>query len=734
MTWNDLRRTTLGRVGGPLALAALAAACGGGEPGEPRRVPDGTPIVVVSVDTLRSDRLPMYGYDAVEAPALDALRQDSILFEHAYAHVPLTLPSHVSLLSGLLPPEHGVRDNLGYQAEPEGHAWLPRILGEAGYRTGAAVSAFVLRSSTGMGSGFELYEDDILQRSWQIGESQRTGDRTLEASREWLRSVHRESFFFLFHIYEPHQPLTPPEPFASRYDSAYDGEVASADAIVGDLLAFLRELGVYDRALILFLSDHGEGLGDHGLTEHGPLLYREQIQVPLTVKLPGSELGGTTVSAPAQLVDVVPTVLGLLGLEAPEPLPGASLVALATADSQPGTDPRTIFSETLYPRVQFGWSELSSAIQYPYHLIQGPDPELYDLEEDPGETENVLRRERRHYASLRDALEGYDGSYRPPTRLEDPEVRARLAALGYLGGGAGGSESLADPKAKMGVLEDLGEAVRYGQSGRPERAVELYRRILEEEPQMTTVWEYLGNNLLRLGRNREALEAYEKQMELSQGSSLAALNVAGALLRLGRLEDAEEHALLAADQYPQAYDVLAQIALRQEDLDEAERYLEKNLAAAGDQPGPRITRAEILVKRGEHEVALGILARVEDAIRDEGLDPQLARGLYVIRGEALASLGRAEEAAASFRREIELFPHELTPYTRLAVLHALVGDGEGSARVLRRMVETNPKPAAYVEAARTMRVLGDPAAAERLLGAARRRWPDSPVLRQGAAG
>lgn len=712
------------------ALLALAAACGGGPEGESPRVPEGTPVVIVSVDTLRSDRLPMYGYDAVETPALDAFRDDAILFEHAYAHVPLTLPSHVSLLSGLLPPEHGVRDNLGYGARPESHAWLPRTLRENGYETGAAVSAFVLRASTGFGADFDFYEDDILQRSWQMGESQRTGDKTLAASRAWLRSVHREPFFFLFHIYEPHQPLAPPEPFASRYRSPYDGEVASADAIVGELFAELRELGVYDRALIVFLSDHGEGLGDHGLTEHGPLLYREQIQVPLVVKLPGGELAGTSVAAPAQLVDVAPTVLGLLGLEPPAPLPGTSLVALATA-AEPA--PRTIFGETLYPRVQFGWSELASAIQYPYHLIQGPDPELYDLAADPGETRNVLRDERRSYASLRDALEGYDGEYRPPSRVEDPEVRARLAALGYLGGGGAGPETLADPKSKLGVLEALGEAVRHGQTGRPERAVELYRRILAEEPRMTTVWEYLGNNLLRLGRNEEALAAYQEQMELSQGSSVAALNVAGALLRLGRLEEAEEHALLAAEEYPQAYDVLAQVALRQDDLAKAERYVEAGPNDRG-QPGMRVTRAEILVKQGRLEEAMEVTAEVEETIRREGLDPELARGLYVVRGEALASLGRGEEAAAAFRREIELFPHELSAYSRLAVLYALVGQGQASAQVLRRMVEANPRPASYVEAARTMRVLGDAAAAERLLASARQRWPDSPVLRSAEAG
>lgn len=707
-------------------LVASLVACGGPDHGGPRvRVPDGTPLVVISVDTLRSDRLPMYGYDRVDTPALDTLREEGILFEHAYSPVPMTLPAHTSLLSGLLPADHGVRDNIGYSARPEDHPWLPRTLAEQGYRTGAAVSTFVLRSTTGLGSDFDLYEDRILQRSWEIGDAQRTGDRTLEASRDWLRSVEDEPFFFLFHLYEPHQPLTPPEPFASRYRSAYDGEVASADAIVGDFLDELRTLGIYDRAVIVFLSDHGEGLGDHGIVEHGPLLYREQIQVPLVLKLPGGELGGTSASAPAQLVDVMPTFLELLGLERPETLRGSSLLALLADD--PPT--RSVFGETHFPRVQFGWSELSSVIQYPYHLIQGPDPELYDLEADPEEQNNILREERRAYASLRDALETYDGSYQPPTENESPEVRAQLASLGYLGGGAAETDGpLADPKSKLHVLNDLGRARQAAKKRNFAEAARIYRSIVEEEPEVLLAWEYLGNALLRQGRIREALEAYREHMRLSGGSPLAAMNVAGVLLRMGRLEEAEEHALIAAEAQHRAYDLLAQIALRRGDLDEAERYVEKALSQDNGQPGPQITKANLLLRRGGFDEALELTREVEERVAGQEIDEGFLRGLYLVRGEALAQKGEARPAAEAFLREIEISPHHLAPYTRLALLYALSGQGASAGRALQQMVQANPTPAAYAEAARTMRVLGDSRSASRLLEQARQRWPDAPEL------
>ncbi|MGH9381264.1 MAG: sulfatase [Thermoanaerobaculia bacterium] len=375
------------------------------------RLPAGTPIVLVSIDTLRSDRLPAYGYGGVETPAIDRLREDSILFEHAYCPAPLTLPSYVSLLTGLLPPEHGVRSNMGYRLHADEVPYLPRALKQLGYHTGAAVSSFVLRGASGLASDFDFYEDRIAFSEWaHLGDSQRPGSATLRATVDWLRQVQREPFFLFFHLYEPHAPYEPPEPFASRYASPYDGEVAAADAVVGELLDELERLALYDRSLIVLLSDHGEGLRDHGDLEHGPLLYREVLQVPLLLKLPGSERGGSSVAAPAQLIDLFPTLLALLGTRPEAELSGTSLLALAD-DQAPS---RPIYSETFFPRLHFGWSELASLIEYPYHLIEGPDPELYDLERDPKEIRNLVVGQRRLYARLKQALAVHDHVFRPP--------------------------------------------------------------------------------------------------------------------------------------------------------------------------------------------------------------------------------------------------------------------------------------------------------------------------------
>ncbi|HEX6200568.1 MAG TPA: sulfatase, partial [Thermoanaerobaculia bacterium] len=298
---------------GLLTLLLSTTGCGrGGVESAPAR----RPIVLISIDTLRSDRLPAYGYDGVETPALDALREDSILFERAYAHVPLTLPSHASLLTGLLPPDHGVRDNAGYRLAKEAGTTLAERLGSSGYATGAAVSAFVMRAETGLARGFDHYDDELAAgASATIGEIQRPGGRTLDAALEWIDTLDERPFFLFFHIYEPHTPWTPPPELAARYGDTYDGDVAAADAVIGRLLAALRERDLYERSTVILLSDHGEGLGDHGEKEHGVLLYREDLQVPLLVKLPGNRRAGSSVAEPVQLVDVAPTVLELAGLE-----------------------------------------------------------------------------------------------------------------------------------------------------------------------------------------------------------------------------------------------------------------------------------------------------------------------------------------------------------------------------------------------------------------------------------
>ena len=335
------------------------------------------PVILISIDTLRADHLPIYGYRKVETPAIDALAKDGIVFESAWSHCPMTLPSHVSILTGLLPQQNGVRNNLGFDYDALTHPAVSMLLKQRGYATGAAVSAYVLRGSTGLAKAFDFYDDAVATRSnASVGELSRPGGDTVRVAEPWIAKNSSRPFFFLLHLFEPHSPYEPPEPFKSQYASAYDGEIATADSIVALFIDFLKKGGIYDRALIILLSDHGEGLGEHGEQEHGLFLYREVIHVPLLIKLPYAQHAGETVSAPVQLADIAPTILRLTGTAVPPSMKGASLLDV------PG-QPRRIYSESLFPRIHFGWSELRSLVDARHQYIEAPRPELYDILADP---------------------------------------------------------------------------------------------------------------------------------------------------------------------------------------------------------------------------------------------------------------------------------------------------------------------------------------------------------------
>lgn len=712
----------MARLRGLCLLLLVALSCGGREPAI--EVSRETPVVLISVDTLRSDRLPAYGYPGVATPAIDALRADSILFERAYSQVPLTLPSHATILTGLLPSGHQVRDNMGYRLDTELLPSLPRALKEAGYRTGAAVSAYVLRAATGIAGHFDFFEDDIEMRSnTSLGNLQRSGLETLAAAEPWLESVREQPFFFFFHIYEPHTPHRPPEPFASLYEDRYDGEVAAADAVIGRLLDELRRLGVYDQSLIIFLSDHGEGLWDHGALEHMVLLNREVIQVPLMVKLPQSARAGETVGHPAQLTDILPTVFEVVGLEIPQEVEGTSLLALHEQ-----AEPRMIFSETHYPRLHFGWSEVASLTDGRYHYIHSPEPELFDLEGDPGETRNILREQRHIYGQMKRQIETFDLEIQPPSEV-DPEAQERLAALGYLGSVGGEVDGpLPDPKSKLHVLKGLQEARRASTSGDVETAVDILGRIVNEEPLLVDAWQELARNLKELGRLEEAEKAVVEAMQLSSGSPQVAHLAAEIYRDLGRIEDAKAHAELAATANDPSWDLLAQIAIEERDFEAAEGYVHRSLENRGQRIAPLLTLAALRVAQDRLEEAIEITQQAETEFGDNP-DRQQLTGLYFTRGKAYAFLDQTDRAEEAFRTEIELSPRALGAYTHLAFLYALEGKGPQAGETLRRMVETNPTPSAHAAAVIALREMRDERSAEAVLRMALQKWPDSSQLR-----
>lgn len=663
------------------------------------------PVILISIDTLRADHLPIYGAKVVATPAIDRLAKDGIVFENAYAHVPLTFPSHVTIMTGRLPFENGVRSNIGYALDPSAHPTLPRLLKERGYATGAAVSAYVLRGDTGLKSIFDFYDDSMeVWSSATLGALQRRGDLTVRAAERWLERVQSQPFFLFLHLFEPHTPYEPIEPFKSRYVNAYDGEIATADFILGHFLDDLARRGIYDRALIILCGDHGEGLGQHGEAEHGVLLYREALHVPLVVKLPKQRRAGQRVSAPAQLVDILPTITSVVGANTPPNLPGASLLNVPPN--------RHIYSETMYPRLHLGWSQLRSITDASDHYIESPLPELYEVVNDPEETRNIRGEDRREATALANDLAKIPLNLQEQKGVSSEQIK-RLAALGYLSGAAPHATGLLpNPHDKIKVLARVQQTFALNQEGKYRESIELCRNILRDDPNLVDVYMQLAGNLRRLGRVKEALDAYRQAIKRSpQLVDSLAIEVAKIELDLGDLNAAELNAQQAMKLDPEdAHLIFAAIAERKSDFAAAEKQAR---LALGPPDLPRVPAliflARALTEQNKLDEALRVIDRAAERVQSEGAHsvPTLAS----TRGDILARMGRTAEAEAAFRLEIEQFPTTIEAYTSLALLYASQHRFGEIQPTLNAMVSASPVPATYFLAAREMNDLGNVSAA-----------------------
>ncbi len=475
---------------------------------------------------------------------------------------------------------------------------------------------------------------------------------------------------------------------------------------------------------MLLLSDHGEGLGDHGEDEHGMLLYRETLQVPMILKLPGGARAGQRVSTPAQTIDVAPTLLAAAGLPADPRLEGVALQELSAAAAVD----RPLVAESNYARLHYGWSELISVIEYPFQLIDGPDPELYDLAADPGATRNLRDTERRRFHALREIAKQNAVAPDTPT-AEDTETARRLAALGYLGGVAKTAGPPVDPKSKLELLSRFRAARAEIQNGLPQQAVPTLEQLVQAAPGMIDGWLQLGDARRLLGDLEGSLFAYKQAMTLSSGADRAALGAAGVLRDLGRLGEAQQHAELAlAGAAHAAYRVLAEIALADRDPAAAQAAAQGAIDN-GAELGGRILLARALIASKQPERALAELDRAEQRKAALGAGSNDFLGLYSARGDAMLTLGRRSEAFDAYRLEVEEFPgirarlHEPR--------HPAADRGPARGGGARARNDGRPQPRA---AQRLLRGRGDDAEARRQrAGRARTPSRTRPLSRQRQA-
>ena len=713
-----------------LILAALGtglAAVGGWRYAR-ASAPVSGPIIVISVDTLRADHLPAYGYAKVKTPAIDALAADGAVFERAYSHAPQTLPAHASILSGRLPFETGVRDNVGFTVK-DGERLLPQMLRDRGFTTGGIVSAYVLRKETGIAQGFDFFDGDMPPSSPElsIGQVQRDGGESERIAEHWLDSIGTSRAFLFLHLYEPHKPYAPPDRFAAY--APYDGEIAYTDEIVGRLVKYLKAHQLYDRSTIVLLSDHGEGLGDHGEQEHGLFVYDEAIHVPLIIKQEGNSGAGRRIADLVQHIDLVPTILDLVKAPGVGGLRGRSLKPLLEGT---GTlTPPAVYSEALYARYHFGWSELTSLTDERFRYIKAPREELYDLARDPHERTNIAAERPQPRQALRGALDrvAAGATIQAPSEVS-ADARERLQALGYVGAQTDISTSpgdvLPDPKDKREILERYRAAVDFASQRQWPQAIALLQQILGDDPEMADVWSQLALFATRVDRFDLSVDAYKHYIALKPQEPTAYIGAAAGLLKLRKLDEAREHASLAADVAAEsdrrskasAHEMLAKIALARHDTDAARE--EAGLARAADPslPLPLYIDARLLYDQGQYADALpGFLQAIAELKKSGTLQ---INELHFYAADTLARLERYPDAEKEFIEELRYFPQNIRARGGLAMLYQAGDKPEAASTVLTDMLRISPTPDSYALAAKLHTMFGNRKQADVVKAEARR--------------
>lgn len=663
----------------------------------------GQNVLFVTVDTLRADRLPAYGGSGVRTPTIDALAARGVVFERCITATPLTLPSHTTIFSGTLPLHHGVRDN-GAFTVPKELPLLPELFRSHGYATAAFVGAFVLDSRWKLNRGFDVYFDQFDTRKANlvsIGDIERPAGEVVDAALGWLETRDPKKPFFLWiHLFDPHAPYVPPPPFAEEYaDRPYLGEIAYVDSQLARVVAFLGARGLSGRTAVVLAGDHGESLGDHGEEGHGFFVYQEALHVPLLLASPGTARPARR-SEVVSLADVLPTVVELSDLPLPAGVQGRSLVPLLSGRAR--LERRPVYSETYYPRLHFGWSELSSIQDGRYKLIESPEPELYDLDADPEEKKNLASNDRERYLAMKRQLVSLsDGWAKNPLNarpaLQDPESVRKLASLGYLTGGADTApkpgEARAAPRAKLLVYNKLNEAQGLVPTD-PGKAEKMLREVLAEDPTVIDARVALANVCLKQRRNREAIPLLEESARQRPADVTLAVSLAAALLSDGRSRDAQtflESRIEGGLEDARIFFLLASIFEGHGEPAKADSWFQRGVAIDPRSAPWHSAMAEVLWKRGD----------LDGADREAALALELdarVQGAHFIRASVLERHGRDAEAFEEYGRETAVNAVDERSFRSLTALARRLGrlDAEAVflAESLRRHADA-PWPLLY---------------------------------------
>jgi arylsulfatase A-like enzyme/Flp pilus assembly protein TadD len=684
---------------GALLLAALAGCSGGGAaaPADAAGLLAGKNLVLVSIDTLRADRLGSYGAAGAGTPRLDALAREGVRFADVYAPVPLTLPSHATMFTGRYPFASGVRVN-GIHRLADDETTLAELFGRRGYATSATVSAYVVTRRFGLAQGFDAYEDSLGMDNLFRYFSEVPADETRRRFGRWLdgRSA-AKPFFAWVHFYDPHAPYQPPPPFdRSHAADLYQGEIAFVDREIGHLLDDLAARGLGDDTVVIVTSDHGEAFGEHGEEGHGLLAYDETLKVPLIVRAPGVVAGGRVVEERVSLYDLFPTVVELFALDADvSELPGRSLAA--TLAGGPAPPAGEVYFETLAGMTGKGWAPLTGVIAAggAEKLISVPQPELYDLAADPGERHNLIDERRRRFHELSARLEEMTAAAGDPAAAAERELsdedRRHLAALGYLSGPALRTDTGIDPKRGIAIEADLREARKAAEAGRPDEAARLLAALRAAHPDVDMGELYEVEHLVaRLRGDRQAARrALATGVERFPDLESLRLRYATWLWEAGDPEAAEAQATILLTLHPNepaAHSLLGLVDEGRGRTGEALAHYRDALALEPTSVPLRAKVAETLMRAGDHAGARGLY----DELLAEGALDDAPEHLYKSAMLDVA-LGRLERAESTFRQALAVEPGGVH-YLSFALVLLRQGKQAEAADYLRRSLAADRLP------------------------------------------
>jgi arylsulfatase A-like enzyme/Tfp pilus assembly protein PilF len=671
-----------------LLMAALLAVAMADRPTPPS-------VVLLTLDTTRADALGIYGNRGAHTPVLDALAARGMRWTQAVSPVPLTLPAHASLLTGLLPPEHGLRDN-GTTVLPQDVPTLAAVFAARGYATAAFVASRVLDRRFGLDRGFQHYDDKApAEQIGEYGYPERNARQMTDAALEWLGSRPAGKPFFLWiHYYDPHAPYNPPDVGPGEPDARlYAGEVAYMDREIGRLLAGLP--GGAERCLIAAVGDHGESLGEHGERTHGVFLYHSTLHVPLIVAGPGVPKGKAIPDAAASR-RLASTLLRLAGA-APAAAPfGEALPGLPTAA---GRAAGPLYAESRFPLTAYGWSPLEAVFDGRWKLIVAPRPELYDLGADPGETHNLLDGRRDQARRLKGELQAVQRSFRTrKAEAADPELARSLQSLGYASGSGASGKGTLDPKDGILLLADFLDAKRLTQGGNPRAAVAKLADLVRRSPGNIPFLTALATAQLASGDGEAGIATYRRAAQESPKLDFLHENLADAYARLGRPEEAKKEYELTLELNPRfaaAWWGLADLAQKAGRPAEARRLLSDAVAAGTESVSILVRLAEVEAKGGDAAAAERHFRQAVD------LAPAWAPA-WLVWGQQMENQGKLDQALERYLKAAEVAPGEPAPLLAAGRVLQKKGDRNGARQYFERILAIAPGSAEAREARRLM--------------------------------